>query len=86
MRAPRSIGPAAAMVFAAMLHARGKPLPERPRARVAIPKPDAPRAYLGGSRLYAPNGDRECARRARQIAKGSLRRDNGLRLPGSVLP
>ena len=53
----------------------------------AAPKPaPQPRAYLGGSRRYKPNGARECARRARQVAAGSLRAENGLRVTGALLP
>jgi hypothetical protein len=32
------------------------------------------------------NGVRECARRARQVAAGSLRAENGLRVTGALLP
>ena len=56
-------------------------------ALAAIPLPRRPLQVGPGQRrlrrgrfgkTYTPNGDRECARRARQIAKGSLRRENGL--------
>jgi hypothetical protein len=45
-----------------------------------------PRAFYRQS-LHLPHaGTRECARRARQIAAGSLRRENGLRSVGALLP
>jgi hypothetical protein len=40
---------------------------------------------LRASAVYEPNGARECARRARQIAAGSLKHANGLRDPGGPL-
>jgi hypothetical protein len=45
-----------------------KPLPTR--------KP--PKRYWFGGNRYRPNGDRECARRARQIEAGQLTSSNGL--------
>jgi hypothetical protein len=76
------VGSIAATALGGVLRERGAELPQP----AVIPKPQAPRRYLGGSRLYTPNGDRECGRRARQIAAGSLRAENGLRLPATLLP
>lgn len=72
-----------ALAFAEMQ--RGDRSQELYRSPATVPTPTA-RKYLGGSRLYQPNGARECARRARQIAAGSLRAENGLRSPGALLP
>lgn len=40
--------------------------------------PSPKRNYIKGSNLYKPNGDKECARRVKQIAAQQLKLDNGL--------
>lgn len=50
------------------------PLAEAARAVNTVYRFPRPRS----SRVYKPNGKRECARRMRQIAKGMLREENGL--------
>jgi len=53
---------------------------------VAVPKislpppPRATKSYRSHGKRYPMNGDRERARRRRQIAAGSLKPENGLRL------